>query len=81
MLPTASRGHRERSSPVTLIVEWINANLDVSWVAFDEGVHNAEVALIQKHKPLLNLRDNPGALLELSALRALCCQIAVTPAI
>jgi hypothetical protein len=50
-------------------------------VAFDEGVHNAEVAMIQKHTPLLNLRDNPGALPELSALRALCCQIAVTPAI
>jgi hypothetical protein len=56
-------------------------DLEVSWVAFDEGVHNAEVAMIQKHTPLLNLRDNPGALPELSALRALCCQIAVTPAI
>ena len=75
------RNYRFSLADATAILEWINANLDVSWIAFDEGVHNAEVALIQKHKPLLNLRDNPGALPELSALRALCCQIAVTPAI
>jgi hypothetical protein len=70
------RNYRFSLADATAIVEWINANLDVSWVAFDEGVHNAEVALIQKHTPLLNLRDNPDALPELSALRALCCQIA-----
>ena len=75
------RNYRFSLADATAIVEWINANLDVSWAAFDEGVHNAEVALIQKHTPLLNPRDNPGALPELSALRALCCQIAVTPAI
>jgi hypothetical protein len=73
------RNYRFSLADMTAIVEWINANLDVSWVAFDEGVHNAEVALIPKHTPLLNLRDKPDALPELSALRALCCQIAVLP--
>ncbi len=73
---TASHPRTRRQSS-----EWINTNLEVSWFAFDEGVHNAEVVLIQKHTPLLNLRDNPGALPQLSALRTLCCQIAVTPAI
>ena len=72
-----------RFSPVdtAAIVTWINTNLEVSWVTFDEGVHSAEVALIQKHTPLLNLRDNPDALQELSALRTRSCQIALTPAI
>jgi hypothetical protein len=62
-------------------VNWINTNLEVSWVTLDQGVHDGEVALIQKRMPLFNLRDNPGALLDLSALRAQCCQIALTPTI
>lgn len=70
--------HNYRFSPAdtAAIVEWINANVEVSWVAFDEGVHVAEVALIRAHRPLLNLRDNPAALPQLSELRALCCSIA-----
>jgi len=73
------RNYRFLPSDATAIVEWINTNLEVTWLAFNEGVHEAEVILIQKHTPLLNLRDNPGALAELSKLRALCCQIAMTP--
>jgi hypothetical protein len=70
-----------RFSPAdsAMIVAWINSNLEVSWVALDEGVHASEVTLIQKHTPLLNLRDNPKALPELAALRALCVQIGVAP--
>jgi hypothetical protein len=71
------RNFRFSPADTAVIVDWINANLDVSWVAFDEGVHAAEVELIRKHTPLLNLRDNPAALPELSALRSLCCEIAV----
>lgn len=70
------RNYRFSSSDNAAIVKWINANLEVSWVAFNENVHANEVALIQRHTPLLNLRDNPRALPELLALRTLCCKIA-----
>jgi hypothetical protein len=59
------------------IVEWINANLEVSWAVLPQAeVHGAEVALIREHTPLLNLQDNPRALPELSVLRAECRAIA-----
>jgi hypothetical protein len=70
------RNYRFSPADTAAIVEWINANLEVSWVAFEEGVHVAEVALIRRHRPLLNLRDNPAALPQLSELRAYCCAIA-----
>lgn len=70
------RNYRFSAGDSAEVVKWINANLDVSWVAFEEGVHVAEVALIRKTKPLLNLKDNPAALAELSELRAYCCAIA-----
>ncbi|MBN9201599.1 MAG: hypothetical protein ABS61_05625 [Microbacterium sp. SCN 70-18] len=70
------RNYRFSPADTAAIVEWINANLEVSWIAFEKGVHLAEVALIRKHQPLLNLRDNPAALPQLSELRAYCCAIA-----
>jgi hypothetical protein len=70
------RNFRFSPTDTVAIVNWINDNLEVSWVAFDEGVHDAEVALIRRHGPLLNLRGNPRALRELSALRAHRCAIA-----
>ncbi|WP_334147603.1 GIY-YIG nuclease family protein [Microbacterium sp.] len=70
------RNYRFSPADSATIVEWINANVDVSWVPFDDGVHFTEVALIRAHRPLLNLRDNPAALPQLSELRALCCSTA-----
>lgn len=70
------RNYRFSPADTAAIVAWINANLEVAWVAFDEGVHVAEVALIRTHQPLLNIRDNPEALAELSTLRAHCCALA-----
>lgn len=74
------RNYRFSPADTAAIVDWINTNLDVSWVAFDEGVHAAEVALIRTVRPLLNLKDNPAALPQLSELRAHCCAIAQTVA-
>lgn len=73
------RNYRFSESDTAAIVEWINGNLEVSWVALDGGIHAHEVELIRVHTPLLNLRDNPRALPELAALRAECCAIATTP--
>jgi hypothetical protein len=59
------------------IVDWTNANLEVSWAVLPQTeVHGVEVALIHEYTPLLNIQDNPRSLLELSALRAECRAIA-----
>lgn len=59
------------------IVQWINANLEVSWRTLPIGdVPATETALILEHTPLLNLDGNPMALVELDDLRVLCRQIA-----
>lgn len=75
------RNYRFSPADTALIVDWINAHLEVSWTAFADGIHASEVTLIRKHTPLLNLRDNPRALPELSTLRAECCAIAGTVAV
>ncbi|MDO8382806.1 MAG: HTH domain-containing protein [Microbacterium sp.] len=72
------RNYRFSPTDTESIVAWINANLLVSWVQVDHGIHNMEVALIRAHTPLLNLRDNPAALRDLSELRALCCRLAAS---
>lgn len=67
------------------IVEWINANLEISWIELPlPDVRSLEKALITEHKPLLNLDGNPLALAELDALRIECRTIAAglpTPAL
>lgn len=73
------RNFRFSPSDSAEIVEWLNDNVTVSWVAFNQSVHAAEVQLIKSQLPLFNLRDNPAALPQLSRLRALCCEIATTP--
>jgi hypothetical protein len=70
------RNYRFSPADTRAIVDWINTNLEVSWVAFEVDVHVAEVALIQEVRPLLNLRDNPAALAQLFELRAFCCAVA-----
>lgn len=60
------------------IIEWINTNLLVNWVTFSGAHALEESALIRKHLPLLNLQGNPARLVELSALRAECVNIANT---
>ncbi|PPL19212.1 hypothetical protein GY24_07060 [Microterricola pindariensis] len=72
------RNYRFAPADEQAIVEWINTNLDVSWVTLESEIHANEVALIREHTPLLNLEDNPRPLLDLKELRALCCRIAGT---
>ncbi|MGR6742073.1 GIY-YIG nuclease family protein [Microbacterium arborescens] len=59
------------------IVNWIDANLEVSWAVLPQSeVQEAEVALIRENTPLLNLQHNPRARSELALLRANCRAIA-----
>lgn len=77
--PAGSRaGHARRPnyrfapSDRDVIVEWINVNLEVSWALLAHGnVYAAEVALIRRHSPLLNLKDNPRAARTQRAQRSL----------
>lgn len=59
------------------IVDWINANLEISWLELPiEEVRLVEADLITVHTPLLNLDGNHAALMELDELRVLCRRIA-----
>lgn len=58
------------------IIEWINNNLVVNWVATDKDFEVIETFLLDKYRPLLNLAKNPSALVQLSELRAECVRIA-----
>jgi len=62
------------------IVDWIDQHLLATFVAVDDAVGPLEVALIKKHRPLLNIQHNPAALLELKTLRDECRRIARNPA-
>lgn len=67
------------SSDQQSIIAWINSNMEVAWLPLASGVHDAEVAVIARHEPLLNLQGNPRRMPELASVRALCCAIAVGP--
>lgn len=58
------------------IINWININLIVNWVAFKGDFEGNETGIIQRHLPLLNIAKNPMALSELIELRAECVRIA-----
>ena len=58
------------------IIKWINANLIINWYECDDDIEKLEKELIEKHKPLLNLKNNPVAMDELRKLRGECVRIA-----
>lgn len=71
-----TRNYRFAPKDNRAIIAWINTNLLVNWVEYS-GAHEAEeTVLIEEYLPLLNLKDNPAALPELSALRSECVRIA-----
>lgn len=67
--------HEDRAS----IIDWINANLVVSFLAVKQHLKPLEGELIKGRLPLLNLEGNPVKLPELEALRRECRVIASTP--
>ena len=64
-----------KPSDETKIITWINANLEVNWVAF-EGDFSIEAHWISKYCPLLNDSHNPLRLNELKEDKAKCRTIA-----
>lgn len=58
------------------IVKWMNANLKVNWVEYDGDLGMVETGIIERHRPIVNIAKNPGAVKELSDLRAECVRIA-----
>lgn len=59
----------------TKIIEWINKNLEISWINYDNDF-SVEQQLIQKYCPLLNDSHNPLALRELREDKDKCRKIA-----
>ncbi|MCI2230393.1 winged helix-turn-helix domain-containing protein [Polaribacter sp. MSW13] len=58
------------------IIEWIDENLMINWVAVTDNLNGLEKKLINQHLPLLNIAGNPGALNNVSILRDKCKKIA-----
>lgn len=58
------------------IINWINSSLRVNWIELEDDFEQLETALINKHRPLINISKNPSALKLLSDLRQECVQIA-----
>ncbi|GHU55062.1 hypothetical protein FACS189415_2030 [Bacteroidia bacterium] len=58
------------------IIRWINDNLQVNWVDFSGDFESLETGLINKYRPLINIKKNPSALQLLKDLRKECVQIA-----
>ncbi|MBD3862321.1 GIY-YIG nuclease family protein [Olleya marilimosa] len=58
------------------IIEWIDENLIVNWVAVTDNLNELENELIKQHLPLLNISGNPEALNNVRVLRDQCKKIA-----
>lgn len=70
------RNYKFSSSDEIRIINWINNNLIVNWVALDGKLENIESELILKSKPILNISKNLYKMNELTLLRKRCVQIA-----
>lgn len=58
------------------IIEWIERNLEVSWICISDNLNNLETELIHKYTPAINLDKNPAKVPELIKLREECRRIA-----
>jgi hypothetical protein len=81
-LSTYSNKNNFKFSPedINAIINWMNNNLIINWVLVDSNWRAIEKQLIVKYRPLLNIRDNPEVIEEVTMLRAKCKTIANSPA-
>ena len=70
------RNYKFNSSDERKIIGWINENLKINWVKFDNDFETIETSLILKYKPILNISKNPYSIQRLSELRKECVEIA-----
>lgn len=72
------KNYRFAKDDITEIIDWINENLEVNWIEYS-GSFGIEEQVIQKYKPLLNIKHNPSKLSILSRDRGRCLSTARTP--
>ena len=70
------RNYKFSVSDSANIINWINENLTINWMEQNSCLEEIETTLIRKYKPLFNLAKNPAAMLDLSAIRKECVDIA-----
>jgi hypothetical protein len=70
------RNYKFNSADERKIIDWINDNLKINWVKFDNDFETIETSLIIKYKPILNISKNPYSIQRLSELRKECVGIA-----
>ena len=69
------RNYKFSPKDVLEIIDWINANLLINWVPFNDDIPMVETDLIETYKPILNIAKNPLAMPELARLRAECVRV------
>jgi len=70
------RNYKFNASDERKIIDWINENLIINWVRYDNDFDTIETNLILKYKPILNISKNPYSIQRLSELRKECVEIA-----
>ncbi|MCF6171500.1 MAG: winged helix-turn-helix domain-containing protein [Bacteroidales bacterium] len=70
------RNYKYSSVDEEKIIYWINRNLIINWIQYDENLDEIEIYLLRKYKPILNITKNPQYLPELLKLRNECEKIA-----
>lgn len=69
--PKGGRNFRFSAEDQQATIEWIKDNLLVSWLTMEPSdIKNVEIGLIERHRPLLNIQNNPTKFPLLSLLRA-----------
>ena len=70
-----TKSYKFNSEDTKEIKEWIQNSLDVNFVSvIPTEIKNIETYLIQKYRPLVNIKDNPTPSAELKAARNRCME-------
>lgn len=77
-LTIEQENYRFADDDITEIINWINENFEVNWIEYS-GAFDIEEAIIEKYRPLLNIKHNPSKLAILSSARDECLRTARTP--
>lgn len=70
------RNYKFSDDDTDQIVQWIDTNLEISWVVSDTPSREIERQLVGRYFPPMNKVHNPRALSELTDLRSVCREIA-----
>lgn len=71
-----SNNYKFNKEDTETIRNWIKEHLLVNFIIINEKLEDTEKILIKDHKPIINIKNNPYKMGEVSALRSECIKIA-----